>query len=152
MDLCRQNVFSSNMLSRFVVAFLPRSNCLLISWLQSLSTVSSKFWDTAEDKMWTHTPDQRWQGDDAGFLAWPKTPRVAGAAGLASTPRFPIVSSDHRAQRWKDTRKLQLQPRADPPQRPLLSTPSSCQDNLMDRVVQWAQPGRLAGLWFYPWW
>ena len=26
-------------LSRFVIAFLPRSNCLLISWLQSLSTV-----------------------------------------------------------------------------------------------------------------
>ena len=28
-----------NMLSRFVIAFLPRSNLLLISWLQSLSTV-----------------------------------------------------------------------------------------------------------------
>ena len=28
-----------NMLSRFVTAFLPRSECLLISWLQSLSTV-----------------------------------------------------------------------------------------------------------------
>ena len=28
-----------NMLSRFVIAFLPRSNRLLISWLQSLSTV-----------------------------------------------------------------------------------------------------------------
>ena len=26
-------------LSRFVIAFLPRSKCLLISWLQSLSTV-----------------------------------------------------------------------------------------------------------------
>ena len=26
-------------LSRFVIAFLPRSNCLLISWLQSLSAV-----------------------------------------------------------------------------------------------------------------
>ena len=25
-----------NMLSRFVIAFLPRSRCLLISWLQSL--------------------------------------------------------------------------------------------------------------------
>ena len=29
-----------NMLSRFVIAFLPRSKCLLISWLQSPSTVS----------------------------------------------------------------------------------------------------------------
>ena len=28
-----------NTLSRFVIAFLPRSNCLLISWLQSPSTV-----------------------------------------------------------------------------------------------------------------
>ena len=28
-----------NTLSRFVIAFLPRSRCLLISWLQSLSTV-----------------------------------------------------------------------------------------------------------------
>ena len=28
-----------NMLSRFVIAFLPRSKHLLISWLQSLSTV-----------------------------------------------------------------------------------------------------------------
>ena len=30
------------MLSRFVIAFLPRSKCLLISWLQSV-TVSSDF-------------------------------------------------------------------------------------------------------------
>ena len=29
----------SNTLSRFVIAFLPRSKCLLISWLQSPSTV-----------------------------------------------------------------------------------------------------------------
>ena len=28
-----------NMLSRFVIAFLPRSKCLLIPWLQSLSAV-----------------------------------------------------------------------------------------------------------------
>ena len=31
-----------NMLSRFVIAFLPISKCLLISWLQSPSTVISK--------------------------------------------------------------------------------------------------------------
>ena len=30
---------SFNVLSRFVIAFLPRSKCLLISWLQSLSAV-----------------------------------------------------------------------------------------------------------------
>ena len=28
-----------NMLSRLVIAFLPRSKCLLISWLQSTSAV-----------------------------------------------------------------------------------------------------------------
>ena len=28
-----------NILSRLVIAFLPRSKCLLISWLQSLSAV-----------------------------------------------------------------------------------------------------------------
>ena len=28
-----------NMLSRLVITFLPRSKCLLISWLQSLSAV-----------------------------------------------------------------------------------------------------------------
>ena len=28
-----------NMLSRLVIAFLPRSKCLLITWLQSLSAV-----------------------------------------------------------------------------------------------------------------
>ena len=27
------------MLSKFVIAFLPRSKCILISWIQSLSTV-----------------------------------------------------------------------------------------------------------------
>ena len=27
-----------NMMSKFVIAFLPKSKCLLISWLQSLST------------------------------------------------------------------------------------------------------------------
>ena len=31
-----------NMLSRFVIAFLPRSKCLLISWLQSTSAVISE--------------------------------------------------------------------------------------------------------------
>ena len=37
---CQQSdVFAFNTLSRFVTAFLPRSNRLLISWLQSPSTV-----------------------------------------------------------------------------------------------------------------
>ena len=33
-DFCQQNyIFAFNVLSRFVTAFLPRSKCLLISWL-----------------------------------------------------------------------------------------------------------------------
>ena len=40
MDLCWQSEVSAfNMLSRFVISFPPRSKHLLISWLQSLSTV-----------------------------------------------------------------------------------------------------------------
>ena len=40
MDLRRQSEGSAfNALSRFVIAFLPRSKRLLISWLQSLSAV-----------------------------------------------------------------------------------------------------------------
>ena len=41
-DLCQQSHVMSlffSMLSRFVIVFLPRSKCLLISWLQSLSVM-----------------------------------------------------------------------------------------------------------------
>ena len=34
------SLLNFNMLSRFVIAFLPRSKCLLISWLQSLSAMN----------------------------------------------------------------------------------------------------------------
>jgi len=40
MDLCKQSkTLLSNILSRLVMAFLLRSKCLLIPWLQSLSTM-----------------------------------------------------------------------------------------------------------------
>ena len=40
MDFCWQsNVSAINMLSRLVIAFLPKSKRLLISWLQSPSAV-----------------------------------------------------------------------------------------------------------------
>ena len=40
MDLCQQSMsLLFNMLSRLIIAFLPRSKHLLISWLQSSSTV-----------------------------------------------------------------------------------------------------------------
>ena len=38
-DLCWQISLLFNMLSRFVIAFLPRIKCLLMLWLQSLPTV-----------------------------------------------------------------------------------------------------------------
>ena len=40
-DLCPQSDISVflNMLSRFVIDFLPRSKCLIISWLKSPSAV-----------------------------------------------------------------------------------------------------------------
>ena len=43
MHLCWQsNVSVFHMLSRLVITFLPRSKCLLISWLQSTSTMILK--------------------------------------------------------------------------------------------------------------
>ena len=39
-----------NMLSMFVIAFLPRSKCLLISWLQSPSAVISAKMGTIKDR------------------------------------------------------------------------------------------------------
>ena len=39
MDLCEVMPLLFNMLSRFIMAFLPGSKCLLISWLQSSSAV-----------------------------------------------------------------------------------------------------------------
>ena len=40
MDLCQKSGISAfNTLSGFIIAFLPRSRCLLISWLQSPSAV-----------------------------------------------------------------------------------------------------------------
>ena len=40
MDICQQIPLLSNMLSRLVTAFLPKSKRLLISWLQSSSAVN----------------------------------------------------------------------------------------------------------------
>ena len=37
--VCKVTSLLFNMLSKLVIAFLPRSKCLLISWLQSPSTV-----------------------------------------------------------------------------------------------------------------
>ena len=43
MDICQQSIVSAfNTLSRFVIAFLPRSKYLLISWLHSPSAAISE--------------------------------------------------------------------------------------------------------------
>ena len=52
-----------NMLSRFVTPFLPRSKCLLILWLQSVSAVILKppVWGAASNpgKVWIQQKDRR---------------------------------------------------------------------------------------------
>ena len=45
-----------NMLSRLVIAFLPRSKCLLISWLQSPSTVILEPMKIRSDTVSTFSP------------------------------------------------------------------------------------------------
>ena len=45
-----------NMLSRFIIAFLPRSKCLLISWLQSLSAVILEHKTIKSDTVSTVSP------------------------------------------------------------------------------------------------
>ena len=61
-----------NMLSRFVIAFLPRSKCLLISWLKSSSSV---IFGTQENKLCHcfHFPPSichEMMGPDAMILAF----------------------------------------------------------------------------------
>ena len=45
-----------NMLSRLVITFLPRSKCLLISWLQSQSAVHLKLQKIKSDTVSTVSP------------------------------------------------------------------------------------------------
>ena len=63
-NLCRQSDFLLfNMLSRFVTAFLPRSKCLLISWLQSPSHV----WSPKNSHQIKHSTQLL---DCDNFLSW----------------------------------------------------------------------------------
>ena len=45
-----------NMLSRFVITFLPRTKCLLISWLQSPSAVILEPQKIKSDTVFTVSP------------------------------------------------------------------------------------------------
>ena len=45
-----------NMLSRFIITFLPRSKCLLISWLQSPSTVILEPKKIKSHSFYSHPP------------------------------------------------------------------------------------------------
>ena len=49
-----------NALSRFVIAFLPRSKCLLISWLQSLFGAQEKLLNTQLLFPFSENPDSTW--------------------------------------------------------------------------------------------
>ena len=61
-----------NMLSRFVIAFLPRSKCLLISWLQSPSTVILEPKKIRSDTVSTVSPSisHEVMGSDAMILVF----------------------------------------------------------------------------------
>ena len=60
-----------NMLSRFVIAFLPRSKHLLISWLQSPSAVILKPHTIKSDTVSTVSPSHEVMGPDAMiFIVW----------------------------------------------------------------------------------
>ena len=57
MDLCQlSDVLLFNTLSRFVIAFLPKSKHLLISWLQSLSAMILKPKKMKPDAISTFSP------------------------------------------------------------------------------------------------
>ena len=77
--LTRQNFVSKvisllfNMLSRLVIAFLPRSKCLLISWLQSPSAVILEFKKIKSDTVSIVSPSichevDGTKGHDLSFL------------------------------------------------------------------------------------
>ena len=51
----KEFVLLFNTLSRFVIAFLPRSKCLLISWLQSPSAVASVVSYSVQPHRWQPT-------------------------------------------------------------------------------------------------
>ena len=56
-DFCQQSDVSAfNMLSRFVIAFLPRRKCPLISWLQSPSAVILEPQKIKSDTFSTQSP------------------------------------------------------------------------------------------------
>ena len=57
MYLCQQRMsLLFNMLSRFVIALFPRSKCLLISWLQSLSALILELKKMNSDTVSTFSP------------------------------------------------------------------------------------------------
>ena len=61
-----------NMLSRFVIAFLPKSKCLLISWLQSPSAVILEPKKIKSDTVSTYSPSicHEVMGPDAMVLVF----------------------------------------------------------------------------------
>ena len=60
--ICKVMFMLFNMLSRLVITFLPRSKCLLISWLQSLSTVilEPQKWSLSLFPLFPHLFAMKW--------------------------------------------------------------------------------------------
>ena len=67
-----------NMLSRFVIAFLPRSKCLLISWLQLQSTVILEPKKIKSVTVYTVSPSicHEVMGPDAMIFRTPKSVQI----------------------------------------------------------------------------
>ena len=70
-----------NMLSRLVIPFLPRSKCLLISWLQSSSTVILEPQKMKSDTVSTLSPSglnkvQKWYGPNRSRRYWEEVARI----------------------------------------------------------------------------
>lgn len=58
--------------------------------------LSSRYWDAAENKMWSHFPAQKGHREHADSLST-KGPAHNRVAAPGSNPHLPIVSSDHTA-------------------------------------------------------
>ena len=100
-----------NMLSRLVITFLPRSKCLLISWMQSPPTVILELPKIKSDTASTVSPSicHEVMGPDAMILRW----EPLGRAQIMTKPlrRAQIVT---KVTRWERSLQGSSYPRGHP--------------------------------------
>ena len=90
-----------NILSRFVITFLPRSKCLIISWLQSLSTqilelkkIKSVTVSTVSPSVCHEYAKRKREGKTDGVMSpWPSTWLVSGPRRTQRTCSGEVVMS-----------------------------------------------------------